>query len=262
MGGKEVRLRRIFHPLSCRTVIVPLDHGVTQGPLPGLTDMKRVLGEVAKGGADAVVLHRGAVPLGSWENGVRMGLIVHLSGSTTLSYDPLRKVRVCGVEEALCLGADAVSFHLNLGNPYEGEMLRELGEVAGECIRWGLPLMAMSYVRGPGIEDERHPQLVRHAARVAAELGADLVKVDYTGDPISFRQVTDGCPIPVVIAGGTKGGEQELLEMVQGAMEGGAIGVSIGRNVFQHESPARMVQAISALVHQGATVQEALELLQ
>ncbi|MBW2038414.1 MAG: class I fructose-bisphosphate aldolase family protein [Deltaproteobacteria bacterium] len=262
MVGKEVRLARIFHPISRKTVIVPLDHGVTQGPLPGLTDMRKVLREVAEGGADAVILHQGNVRLGPWGNGERVGLIVHLSASTTLSPEPLRKVLVCKVEEALRLGADAVSFHLNLGNPYEGEMIRELGMVVGECIQWGLPLLAMVYVRGPGIEDERHPQLVGHAARVAAELGADLVKVDYTGDPFSFREVSDECPIPVVIAGGTKGGERELLEMVKGALEGGARGVSIGRNVFQHDSPKKMVQAICALVHQGATVQEALKLLE
>lgn len=261
MGGKEVRLRRIFNPLSQRTVIVPLDHGVTQGPLPGMADMREILREVAKGGADAVVLHRGAVPLGPWGNGKGIGLIVHLSASTDLSPEPLRKVLVCKVEEALCCGADAVSFHLNLGNPAEGEMIKDLGKVAGECIRWGLPLLAMAYCRGPGVEDECHPQLVRHAARVAAELGADVVKVMYTGDPLSFRQVIDGCPVPVVIAGGAKGGDRELLEMIKGALEGGARGVSIGRNVFQHESPQKMVQAICALVHQGATIAEALELL-
>ncbi|MCP4667112.1 MAG: class I fructose-bisphosphate aldolase family protein [Deltaproteobacteria bacterium] len=261
MVGKVVRLARIFNPLSSNTVISPLDHGVTQGPIQGLGDIKRSMAEVSEGGADAVVVHRGNVPLGSWDRGKGTGLIVHVSAGTNLSPYPDRKVSVCGVEDALRLGADAVSFHLNLGNPHEGEMIRELGRVSGESLQWGVPLMVMAYVRGPDMDNGRRPDLVKHAARVAAELGADLVKVDYTGDPQSFLQVTEGCPVPVVIAGGSKEGERELFETVKGALKGGARGVSIGRNVFQHKSPGKMVAAISALVHKNATVEEALEML-
>jgi class I fructose-bisphosphate aldolase len=261
MIGKVVRLARIFDPHSHRTVIAPLDHGVTQGPIPGLKDMGNVLREVAEGGANATVLHRGNISLGPWQAGNAMGLIVHLSASTELSPDPLRKVTVCRVQDALRVGADAVSYHLNLGNPHEGEMIRELGSVAGECVRWGVPLLVMAYVRVPGKKTECGCDAVKHAARVAAELGADLVKVSYTGDPTSFQEVTQGCPAPVVIAGGCKGGEMELLEMVKGALDGGARGVSIGRNVFQHPCPGKVVGAISALVHGRATVAEALERL-
>lgn len=261
MTGKIVRMSRIFNPLSSNTVISPLDHGVTQGPIQGLRDLKKTLAEVSQGGADAVVVHRGNVPLGPWDTGKVMGLIVHLSASTNLSPEPLRKVSVCTVEDALRLGADTVSFHLNLGNDHEGEMIRDLGVVAGDCLRWGVPLMVMAYVRGPGMEDVCGPDSVKHAARVAAELGADLVKVNYTDDAESFREVTEGCPVPVVIAGGCKGGGRKLLEMVKGAMEGGGRGVSIGRNVFQHKNPVKMVRAVSALVHKGVTVEEALEQL-
>ena len=261
MTGKVVRMSRIFNPLSSNTVISPLDHGVTQGPIQGLRDMKKTLAEVSQGGADAVVVHRGNVPLGPWGKGKGMGLIVHLSASTNLSPEPLRKVSVCTVEDALRLGADAVSFHLNLGNDHEGEMIRELGVVAGGCLRWGLPLLVMAYVRRKGEDKDHSSGGVQHAARVAAELGADMVKVSYTGGPESFREVTEGCSIPVVIAGGCKGGARELLEMVKGALEGGGRGVSIGRNVFQHKSPGKMVRAVSALVHKGVTVEEALEQL-
>ena len=151
MGGKIVRLSRIFNPLSSNTVISPLDHGVTQGPIEGLRDMKRTMRSVSEGGADAVVVHRGNVPLGPWGKGKGMGLIVHVSASTNLSSEPNRKVCVCSAEDALRLGADAVSFHLNLGNPHEGEMIRELGFVSGACLKWGLPLMVMAYVRGPQV---------------------------------------------------------------------------------------------------------------
>ena len=261
MIGKMVRLSRIFDPCSRRTVIAPLDHGVTQGPITGLKDMKSVLGQVAESGANATVLHQGNVSLGPWPDGNAMGLIVHLSASTGLSPDPLKKVTVCRVQDALRLGADAVSYHLNLGNPHESDMIRELGSVAGECIRWGVPLLVMAYVRMPGAKDECACGPVKHAARVAAELGADLVKVRYTGDPASFQDVTEGCPVPVVIAGGCKGGPLQVLEMVKGSLDSGGRGVSIGRNVFQHPSPGKMIRAISLLVHEGATVKDAMERL-
>jgi class I fructose-bisphosphate aldolase len=261
MTGKVVRMSRIFNPLSSNTVISPLDHGVTQGPIPGLRDMKKILAQVSEGGADAVVVHQGNVSLGPWDRGKRLGLIVHLSAGSNLSPEPFEKVTVCTVEDALRLGADAVSFHLNLGNPHEGKMIRDLGIVAGDCLRWGVPLMVMAYVRGPGQADKCGSDSVKHAARVAAEMGADLIKVSYTGDTESFREVTEGCSIPVVIAGGCKGGERELLEMVKGAMRGGGRGVSIGRNMFQHERPRKMVKAICSMVHKGLSVDEALEQL-
>ena len=185
-----------------------------------------------------------------------------ISGSTNLSPDPLRKVEVCSVEDAVCMGADAVSIHINFGNSFEGEMLRDLGEVSGQCHRWGVPLMVMAYVRGPGVENERDPEAVGHAARVAAELGADFVKVDYTCDPKSFSKVTKACPVPVVIAGGAaKDDDDELLSMISDALEAGARGVSIGRNVFQNKRPRKIVEAISALVHRGASLKKAKALL-
>lgn len=120
----------------------------------------------------------------------------------------------------------------------------------------------MVYPRGPKIKNQYDVEVVKHAARLGAELGADLVKVPYTGDPESFREVTEGCPIPVLIAGGEKmDTDEDVLSMVKGAMEGGGSGVSIGRNVFQHPHPDRMVRAIAMIVHEGASVEEALEVL-
>jgi DhnA family fructose-bisphosphate aldolase class Ia len=120
----------------------------------------------------------------------------------------------------------------------------------------------MVYPRGPNIQNGFDPEVVAHVARVGAELGADIIKTNYTGDPDSFRQVTNGCPVPVVIAGGPKAGnDREVLEMVKGAMEGGAIGVSIGRNAFQHDNPTSITRAISAIVKENVSVEEALKFL-
>jgi class I fructose-bisphosphate aldolase len=258
-----IRLERILNRETGRTVIVPMDHGVTVGPIEGLIDMKTAVNNVAMGGANAIVIHKGLVTTGHRRRGRDVGLIVHLSASTSLSPFPNAKTLVCTVEEAIKLGADAVSVHINIGNGTEREMLADFGQVAREARDWGMPLLAMIYPRGEKIKNEYDPQVLKHAARLGAEIGADIVKVSYTGAVDTFREVVEGCPVPVVIAGGPKmNSDREILEMVRGAIEAGGAGVSIGRNVFQHRNPTRMVGAISLLVHENSTVEEALAFLQ
>ncbi|MBM3499441.1 MAG: fructose-bisphosphate aldolase [Armatimonadetes bacterium] len=261
--GKSIRLERIINRRTGHTVIVPMDHGVTVGPVPGLIDMAGMVELVAEGGADAVLGHVGLPRLGHRGYGPDIGLILHLSASTRLAPDPNHKVLVSNVERAIKYGADAVSIHVNLGAHYESEMLRDLGEVAMACEEWGMPLVAMMYTRGEKIENEHDVEVVKHAARVAAELGADVVKCDYTGSPETFREVTEGCgPVKVVIAGGARlGDDRALLEMVAGAMEAGGAGASIGRNAFQHANPTRITQAICVIVHEGKSVSDALSVL-
>jgi len=262
MIGKEIRMERIFDRDSEKAVIVPMDHGVSSGPILGITNMREAMTQVADGGANAVVVHKGVVARGHRKSGPDMGLIVHLSGSTSLSPEPNAKTLICTVEEAIELGADAVSVHVNIGNDHEKEMLADLGNVAHTASKWGMPLLAMIYPRGEKIEDEYDPAAIRHAARLGAELGANVVKVSYTGDSESFKDVVDGCSIPVIIAGGPKmDSDRAILEMVKGAMEAGASGTSIGRNVFQHQNPTKIVSALCMIVHKGATVDEALEYL-
>jgi DhnA family fructose-bisphosphate aldolase class Ia len=121
----------------------------------------------------------------------------------------------------------------------------------------------MVYTRGEKIESEFDVKHVKHAARVGAELGADMVKVNYTGSPDSFREVVEGCPVPVVIAGGEKvETDEELLEMVRGSLEAGGAGASIGRNAFQHVDPEGMTRAITMMVHDGASVGDSLGFLE
>lgn len=258
--GKKVRLERIMNRETNRTVIVPMDHGITQGPIKGLQDMSGAVNKVAEGGANAVLLHKGIIKAGHRGYGKDIGLIVHLSGSTSLGPEPNNKVIVTSVEEAVAMSADAVSVHINLGSKNESEQLREMGRVAEACADWGVPLIAMMYPRGENIENEFSVENIAHAARVGAELGADIVKTSYTDSISSFREVVKGCPVPVVIAGGPKAEtDQEILEMVENAIRAGSAGVSIGRNVFQHENPSNMVGALSKIVHKGATAEEAVE---
>ncbi|MBE9566139.1 MAG: class I fructose-bisphosphate aldolase family protein, partial [Proteobacteria bacterium] len=203
------------------------------------------------------------VQAGHRQGGRDIGLIVHLSAGTSLSPDPNAKVPVCTVDEAIKLGADAVSIHVNVGAETDADMLRDFGEVSQSCMIWGMPLLAMVYTRGPKIESEYDVKYVKHAARLGAELGADIVKVNYTGSPESFREVIAGCPIPVLIAGGEKvETDEELLRMVAGSLEAGGAGASIGRNAFQHADPEGMVRAISMVVHEGASVEESAKFLE
>ena len=263
MIGKEIRLERIIDRNSRKTVIIPMDHGVTVGPIEGLADMRTAVSKVVAGGANAILIHKGIVRAGHRGTGKDVGLIIHLSAGTSISPDPNAKELVCSVEEAIKLGADAVSVHINLGAETDKEMLAQLGQVSERCLEWQMPLVAMMYTRGPKIKNEFDVNNVKHAARVGAELGADIVKVPYTGSVDSFTEVVQGCPVPVVIAGGEKmDSDEDIFEMVEGALKAGAAGVSIGRNAFQHEKPDKMVETLSKMVHEGASVAEAVKILQ
>ncbi|MFO7839707.1 MAG: 2-amino-3,7-dideoxy-D-threo-hept-6-ulosonate synthase [Desulfosalsimonadaceae bacterium] len=260
--GKQIRMERVVERNSGRTLIVPLDHGVTVGPIYGISDIKNTVGKVAEGGATAIVEHKGLVGAGHRRRGGDIGLIIHMSASTSLSPTPHSKALVCSVEEAIKLGADAVSIHINIGDSQESEMLKDFGRVSYEARNWGVPLLAMVYPRGENIKDEYDVSVVKHAARVGCEMGADLVKVSYTGSPESFREVVDACTVPVVIAGGARmDSDKEILEMVKGSIEAGGAGVSIGRNVFQHPDTSRMVRAMAHVIFENGSVEEALRMI-
>nr|MDO8077260.1 2-amino-3,7-dideoxy-D-threo-hept-6-ulosonate synthase [Candidatus Freyarchaeota archaeon] len=257
MKGKEVRLSRIME--DGRSVVIPMDHGVTNGPIRGLENIREMVEMVSRGGATAVLLHKGI--LKQLEKVPGCGLIMHLSGSTALGPDPNWKVTVGTVEEAVKLGVDAVSIHINVGSEKEPEMLKDLGRVAGDCENWGMPLIAMMYPRGKNI-DSLDPTAIAHASRIGAELGADIIKTPFTGNVETFRRVVEGCPAPIIIAGGPKTEtDRETLQMVRDAMDAGAIGVAMGRNAFQHQKPAAIVMAVSEIVKNDASVEEALQVL-
>lgn len=258
--GKSVRLERIFDRKTFRTIIIPMDHGVGAGPIKGLIDLSDMVNKVAQGGANAVLGHMGLPKYGHRGYGRDVGLIIHLSASTSLGPDPNHKVLVTKVEEAIKVGADAVSVHINVGADDEAEMLKGLGTVARACDEWGMPLLAMMYPRGPKVDSEHDVEYVKHAARVGAELGADIIKTNYTGDPDSFREVVEGCPVPVVVAGGPMmETERDLMQMVYDSIHVGGRGVAIGRNVFQADDPTAMVDRISKIVHEDYSVDEVFE---
>ena len=257
MTGKSIRLQRVMGQ-DGKTVIVPIDHGVTSGPIRGLEGMREVIAEVSCGRPQAILLHKGAVMQDLWHPVLHCGLIIHLSAGTELGGAPQRKTSVCEVEEAVRLGADAVSIHVSLGTEWDTTALDHLATTSRRAGEWGLPLLAMMYVYG--VDPMAKQPALAHAARVAAELGADLVKVSYEGDPGAFAELVRDCFAPVVVAGGPASGDGlETLRAVEAAVGAGAVGACIGRNVHQHPRPSAVVRGLNAVVHEGDGAQEAYE---
>lgn len=253
MSGKGLRLSRISDHTTGRTLIVPMDHSVTVGPLGAADHAATTVRTLADAGVDAVVLHRGRLRHVDPASFARMGLIVHLSAGTTRSMDTNAKVLVSTVEDALRIGADAVSVHVNIGSPTERDQLSDLGAVSRECDVLGLPLLAMMYARGPLRADvPPDARELAHLAAIATDLGADLVKLDYCGDPREMRRVVESCPIPVCVAGGPSAGDEQSVVLGAEILTSGVAGLSFGRTVFEADDPFAVASALARLVHSPA----------
>jgi len=253
--GRSARLERIS--TRGRYLVVPMDHGITLGPVKGLVNLEATVDAITRGGADAVLTQKGVAPrVHDSKNG--KGYIVHLNGSTSIGPDSNDKRKTGSVEAALRAGADAVSFHINVGSDHEPDQLTQLSDMIETAHSLGVPVLAMSYARGPGV-DEHDADSLAHAVRIGEELGADVVKTAYSGDPDTFERVCAATRLPVVIAGGSRGTDRETAEMVRGAMDAGAAGVSMGRSIFQHDDPEAITRAVSAIIHDGAAVADAID---
>lgn len=254
--GRDIRLARILN--EGKMLCIPMDHGISNGPIKGLEDIHSVIYECSSAGLTCVLVNKGIIK--SMPRPPNIGIIAHFSASTSIGPAPNRKILIGSVEEAIRLGADAVSLHINIGSKEEPEMLQKLGMISDKCDEWSVPLVAMMYPRGENIKNPHDPEIVAHAARVGAEAGADVVKTVYTGDPASFRRVVRGCPVPIVIAGGPKANtDREILEMCEGAMMAGAKGVTFGRNIFQHKNPPTIVRALYKIIIEKRNVREAMK---
>jgi 2-amino-4,5-dihydroxy-6-oxo-7-(phosphooxy)heptanoate synthase len=254
-SGKRLRFERLMHRRGAHhkgqgLFLVRLDHSVAQGPLSSSDGFGRIVDEVGRNGADGIVIHKGRVRFLGRALPPDLALIIHLSASTRHAPDTDHKVLVTGVEQALRYGADAVSVHVNLGSESEAHQLADLGRVADVCALWGIPLIAMIYPRGPNIGDGSDAELVAHAASLAADLGADLVKTPYTGAVETMKEVVRSCPIPVITAGGEKADTEAVLyASIEDVMSAGVAGVAVGRNVFEARDVADVTRRIARIVH-------------
>jgi len=253
------RLNRIFRA-DGRSLIVAFDHGMIDGPAKGMEQPAGVLAQIVQGGADAILTTYGTA-LRFAKELAPLGLILRLDGGgTKLGKMDGPGAQFYTVADALRLGADAVAVSAFPGSAKEEATLETLAHVISEAHAWGLPVMAEMVPGGFDSGPEfRSAESIAIAARVAAELGADWVKIPYAA---GFEQVTRSCYVPAVVLGGAKkGSERMMLDTVKAALDAGGVGVAIGRNIFQADNPAAMTAAVAAMLHQNASVDEALAIL-
>jgi 2-amino-4,5-dihydroxy-6-oxo-7-(phosphonooxy)heptanoate synthase len=247
--GRSLRLGRLLRDPNVPLFLVPLDHTVTDGPFADASRYDDLLGILAENGADAIVVHKGRLRLLPRWVYSKLSVIVHVSASTKYAADPTFKYQVGEVEDCLRRGADAVSVHVNLGSLTEDRQIRTMAGVADSCDRAGVPLLAMLYPRGPGIKDHPPLETLLHAASLAADLGADMVKLPLSGSAPTMKRVIDSCPIPVLAAGGSQVSDSEFGAFVAAAMKSGARGLAAGRNIFMAADPAAKVREVRRILH-------------
>ena len=255
-GAKEVRMSRIFRE-DRKALVVAMDHGSFM-PVSGFEKPKKTLELILDGGADAIMTTFGISQLYGAMIAKNAGLILRLDGGTTvLGPNPENISQLFSVEDALKVGADAVICMGYVGSDRENETMRYLSRISGACKNWGVPLLAEMLLQG---KDKTSVSGIKLATRVGAELGADFIKAQYTGDPKTFREITDNCFVPILVLGGPKmKNDEDVLTTVKGAMEGGAAGVCMGRNIWQHKDPKKITSAIARIIHEDYSVKEALK---
>ncbi|HZP01614.1 MAG TPA: 2-amino-3,7-dideoxy-D-threo-hept-6-ulosonate synthase [Terriglobia bacterium] len=258
--GKAVRLRRLQNPASGRILTVALDHAPSYGLLAGLENIREVVEQVANAGPDAIMLMKG--PAGACFPPYAGRIALILKCSTLSPLHPELDVWVSPVEEAVRLGADAIAMAVTIGSPYQAQILSNLAALVREAERAGMPVIAHAYPNGEMIPPEERfsPERVGYAARLAMELGVDIVKTFYTGASETFAQVVDrAAPALVVAAGGPKlDTEAQALQMAYDVVKARAAGLTFGRNIWQSRRIGRMIRALKLIVHRDCTVQEAL----
>jgi DhnA family fructose-bisphosphate aldolase class Ia len=263
--AKRTRWNRLFRHPSGRLVTVAVDHPIafSHDLRPELLPIRALLERIAAGEPDAVTVMKGIADH-CWEPFAgRVPLIVQTS--CFIPGIPNRDYQIGFVEDALRLGADAIAMTITVGTEHQGELVAMLGRLVTEAAPAGLPVVAHIYPKGERVPDgERYAvRWCQYAARVGAEVGVDLVKTNYTGSAESFRRVVEACPVPVVAAGGPDlGSLRGVLEMARGVVEAGGAGVTFGRNVWGAANVPGVIRALRAVVHDGASVEDALPLAQ
>lgn len=262
MLGKEVRLKRLIPGKDGKYFGLTVDHAIARGVVPGLDTINETLKKMVAGRPNAITMNKGIIEKCY---GPYAGIVPFSMKLTTFGiYHPDEDVQVGDVEEAVCMGADAVSAGCIIGGDNQDRQLEMLGRISKEAHKAGMPLICHIYPRGNHIQGKNQYSVenVIYAARAAAELGVDIVKTNYTGSPESFAKVVQAVPTRVAIAGGTKCNDvDEFLRMTCDVMSSGAIGVTYGRFVFQYKNTTALVKTLGKLIHTGLAYKEAKELL-
>ena len=253
--GMQNRLARIFNPASGRTVMLAFDHGYFQGPTTGLERIDLTIVPLIPH-ADVLMCTRGAlrsvIPASATN-----ALVLRCSGGQSILTELSRELIAVDIEDAIRLNAAAITTQIYVGAEYEHQSIKNLVQLIDTGNRYGIPTMA---VTGVGAEMKRDQRYFGLATRIAAELGAHYVKSYFIEE--GFERVVAGCPVPIVIAGGKKLPELDALTMAYKALDQGAAGVDMGRNIFQSDDPVAMIQAVGAVVHKKEKPQQAFQLYQ
>lgn len=253
--GMKNRLARIFRPSSGRTVMLAVDHGYFQGPTTGLERLDLALPPLLPH-ADALMATRGAIRTTA-PPAMGKPVVVRASGGPSVLKDLSDERLALSIEDAVRLNASALAVQMFIGSDHETQSIKNLTTLVDQGQQVGIPVMAVVAVGKEMVRDARYFRL---STRIAAELGAQIVKCYYVAE--GFGSVVASCPVPLVVAGGKKLPEREALEMTFRCVDEGALGVDMGRNIFQSDAPAAMIQAVSAIVHDGASVEDAHEIYQ
>ena len=251
--GTRNRLSRIFSPRTGKTVMLAVDHGYFQGPTTGLRDMRNIVPLIPH--ADCLFVTRGILR-NCIDPKIETSVCLRVSGGPSILGELSNEDIIISMDEAIRLNASGVGMSIFVGAKNEDRTIANLGRLVNEAERYGMPVLAITAV---GKEMARDARYLGLACRMAAEIGAHFVKTYYCE---GFEQVVEGCPVPIVIAGGKKLPEMDALKMTESAIKAGAKGVDMGRNIFQSDSPIGMIKAVRAIVHKGAAVQEAYEIYQ
>lgn len=265
--GKAIRIGHILNKKTKKVVIVAMDHGSFAGPMKGIEKPGETIQKVIDGEADAMLLTPGIVSKFADIISGNIGVIMRIDGGSTIyspEEDRPKSKIICSVETAVKLGADAVIAMAWVGSPLESDNLERFAKIVQDGHEYGIPVFAETLLHGvPKISDVSDPKAISVATRVAAELGADFIKTHYTGNPETFKTVVEGTPVPLVILGGPKRDTiKAVLEDIRGAVDAGAIGVAFGRNIWQADDVVKMVRAIVKIVHENASVEEAMKELE
>jgi len=256
--GKKLRLNKIFGG-DGKVLIVPVDHGLASGAVMGLEYPGKTIKDMIEGGADAILATYGIIKKYYQEFGGK-GVIVRFDGGPTDWGEDIEATDLMyTVEDAIRIGADAIITSTWLGGPHEARTMTSAAKLAAACEAWGMPLIIETFMSSqvqPTVEN------VKMAARIACDLGADVVKTYLVGDESSYREVTSKCFCPIVILGGEKNNDELMIfKWVKTAVDAGAVGSCIGRNVFQHKNPKGVVQGLKSIIHGNAAVEDVANLI-
>ena len=251
--GMQNRLAQIFDPKSGKTVMLAVDHGYFQGPTSGLEEPATTITPLLSH-ADALMPTRGVLRE-CVDPQTHTSIVLRVSGGNSMARsDELSdEVITTSIEDAVSLNVAAVAVSVYVGSPHQKQTLQNLSDVVNQALKYGMPVLAVTAVGKDMVRDARYLGL---SCRIAAELGANMVKTYYCED---FESVVKGCPVPIVMAGGKKIPERDALSLTKNAIEGGASGVDMGRNIFRSEYPVAMMKAVRAIVHDKASVDDAFD---